>query len=74
MVDENNKIEFDGKEFQTADLNDRARNILGNLAILNSLSKEKSNMIAILTKAKKAYISDLKNEMLSAKSGFDFSD
>ena len=74
MVDENNKVEFDGKEFQTSDLNDRARNILDNLALLNSLSKEKSNMIAILTKAKKAYISDLKNEMLSAKSGFDFSD
>ena len=48
--------------------------IVGNLEKLNSLSKEKANMIAILTKAKKAYISDLKNEMLSAKSGFDFSD
>ena len=53
MVGANNKIEFDGKEFQTSDLNDRARDILGNLAIINSLSKEKSNMIAILTKAKK---------------------
>ena len=68
------KIEFDGREFQTSDLNDRARNLLGNLAKLNSLSNEKARMIAILKKAKKAYISDLKNEMLSAKSGFDFSD
>ena len=31
-------------------------------------------MIAVLTKAKKAYIGDLKTEMLSAKSGFDFSE
>ena len=68
------KIEFDGIEFQTSDLNDRARNLIENLAKLNSLSNEKARMIAILKKAKKAYISDLKNEMLSAKSGFDFSD
>ena len=68
------KIEFDGIEFQTFDLNDRARNLIENLAKLNSLSNEKARMIAILKKAKKAYISDLKNEMLSAKSGFDFSD
>jgi hypothetical protein len=31
-------------------------------------------MQAILTKAKRAYIDDLKSEMLAAKSGFDFSD
>jgi len=68
------KIEFDGREFQTSDLNDRARNLIDNLAKLNSLSNEKARMIEILKKAKKAYISDLKNEMLSAKSGFDFSD
>ena len=34
----------------------------------------KKNMIAVLTKAKKAYIGELKVEMLSAKSGFDFSE
>ena len=31
-------------------------------------------MIAILTKAKKAYMGDLKGEMISAKAGFDFSE
>ena len=51
------------------DLNDVAKNILENLRYLNVVSSEKANMIAILTKAKKAYIADLKGEMLEAKSG-----
>ena len=35
---------------------------------------EKMSMIAVLKKAKLAYMSELKNEMLSAKSGIDFSE
>ena len=32
------------------------------------------NLSAVLLKAKKAYIADLKSEMLSRKAGFDFSE
>jgi len=35
---------------------------------------EKNNLSAVLLKAKKAYIADLKSEMLSQKAGFDFSE
>ncbi len=74
MIGKNEKIEFDGRKYKTSDLNDVAINILENLRYLNVVSSEKANMIAILTKAKKAYIADLKGEMLEAKSGFDFSE
>lgn len=49
----------------------------GLLALLNSLDgsiKERSNLIAVLTRAKQAYIADLKIEMISKKAGLDFSD
>lgn len=74
MVSKNDKIEINGRKYKTSDLNDVAKNLLENLARLGAVSSEKSNMIAILTKAKKAYMADLKGEMLRAKSGFDFSE
>ena len=74
MVVKNDKIEINGRKYKTSDLNDVAKNLLENLARLGVVSSEKSNMIAILTKAKKAYIEDLKGEMLRTKSGFDFSE
>ena len=42
------------------------------LKVLEERIQEANNMMAILTKAKRAYIADLKTEMLSAKAGFDF--
>lgn len=74
MVRKNNKIEIGGRKYKISDLTDVAKDLLENLAKLGDLSSEKSNMIAILTKAKKAYIENLKGEMLRSKSGFDFSE
>ena len=74
MIAENSKIEIDGKRYSTSDLTDVAKNILENLEIVRIATRERNNMTAILTKAKQAYIAELKSEMLSAKSGFDFSD
>ena len=54
--------------------NSEEKNILENLEIVRIATRERNNMTAILTKAKQAYIAELKSEMLSAKSGFDFSD
>ena len=74
MLGNNDQIEVDGKKYKTSDLNDAAKVLLENLSKLNAVSKEKTNMIAILTKAKRSYIADLKNEMLKVKSGFNFSE
>ena len=74
MVNKNEKIEIGGRKYKTSDLTDLAKNLLEELAKLGAVSSEKANMVAILTKAKKAYMADLKGEMLRAKSGFDFSE
>lgn len=74
MRDNNKEFEFDGKKYNFSDLTDVAKSLVSNLAHLKVATQEKNNMVALLTKAKKAYIADLKSEMLSAKSGFDFSD
>ena len=68
------KIEVDGKKYDTSDLTDDANKLLNDLAKLRSAAEEKFKMIAVLQKAKLGYVSTLKAEMLSAKSGFDFSD
>ena len=69
-----NVFNFDGKEYSTESLNESAKAILNSLKSVDSKLNEKKNLIAIFTKAKNAYISDLKSEMLSTKAGFDFSD
>ena len=66
------KVNVDGKVYKTSDLTDKAIKILANIDLMKTKQNEKKNMIAVLTKAKKAYMSDLKAEMISAKSGFDF--
>ena len=66
------KIKLDEKEYDVAKLSERARKITVELQNVTARIKESNNMIAILTKAKRAYIEGLKSEMLSAKAGFDF--
>ena len=66
------KIKLDDKEYDVAELSDRARKLAVELQIVSARIQETNNMIAILTKAKRAYIAELKSEMLSAKAGFDF--
>lgn len=69
-----NKIRIDGNDYEMDSLNEEARKLVVNLGFIEDQIKEVSNLIAILTKAKRAYIADLKTEMLSAKTGFDFGD
>jgi hypothetical protein len=66
------KIKLDDREYDVANLSERARKLTVELQTVTALIQEANNMIAILTKAKRAYIEGLKSEMLSAKAGFDF--
>ena len=68
------KIKLDNEEFSAENLSERAQGMLERLKKLELEVAEKKNLQAVLTKAKRAYISDLKSEMLSSKAGFDFSD
>ena len=66
------KIKLDDKEYDVAELSEKARKLTLELQSVTGRIQETNNMIAILNKAKRAYIAELKSEMLSAKAGFDF--
>ena len=66
------KFKLDDKEYDVEVLSARAQQLTADLQNITARIQETNNMIAILTKAKRAYIADLKSEMLSAKAGFDF--
>jgi hypothetical protein len=68
------KINIDNREYDVDDLSDAATKFFDQLRGIDTVINEKKNLSAILLKAKKAYITDLKSEMLSRKAGFDFSE
>ena len=74
MSKEPSRISIDGELYYADNLSENAEKIIGSLDRIKIVEDEKKNMIAILTKAKKAYIGDLKAEMISVKAGFDFSE
>lgn len=63
------KIQIEGVEYETTNLSEPAKQILSQLQKITARIQETQNMLAILTKAKRAYIAELKTEMLSAKAG-----
>lgn len=68
------KIQIDGIEYNVDDPSERVKNLVIELQKIDLRIQESQNMSAILTKAKKAYIADLKTEMLAAKAGLHFGD
>lgn len=68
------KIQLDGIDYEVDELTENARRLLAELKNVTTRIQETQNMTAILTKAKRAYIADLKTEMLSAKAGVYFDD
>ena len=66
------KIQLDDKEYDVVKLSDRAKKLTHDLQDVSARIQVSQNMVAVLTKAKRAYIEELKSEMLSAKAGFDF--
>lgn len=66
------RVDLDGVEYELDVSNEQAVSLVQHVQNVNEKIQETKNMIAILTKAKRAYISELKSEMLSAKAGFDF--
>ncbi len=68
------KIKIDGVEFDVDSVSEHAQRLVLEVQKIDLRIEESKNMSAILNKAKKAYIADLKNEMLAAKAGFYFGD
>ena len=68
------KISIDDREYDINNLSDTANKFFEQLRGVDIAINEKNNLSAILLKAKRAYIADLKSEMLSQKADLDFSE
>jgi hypothetical protein len=64
-------IRLDDGEYDYEALTDASKKMIAELQKIEERIKEKNNMVAILTKAKRAYIADLKQEMISSKAGLN---
>lgn len=67
------KIKLDNVEYDTSNLTDNGVKLLAAYVQANQMLQEAVNMKAVLTKAKQAYISELKMEMLKGRTGLDLS-
>ena len=65
-------FQFEQVDYNTAELSAEALQLYKKLNDTQNIIKEKKDNTALLHKAKNAYIIDLKNEIVSAKSGMDF--
>lgn len=65
---------LDGQKYPTENLSKRAKQIIYELQQLEVNLKEKNNLKSIFKKAHKNCLLELKKEILSKKSGFDFTE
>ena len=63
------KIKLDGREYSIKDLSGSAKEVLAFLSYVDRRLNETTNMMALLQRAKSSYMSSLKNEIISSKSG-----
>ena len=66
-------LRLDGEDFDLSKASDEAKALVLQLKHLDLLFEEKSNLMALLNKAKNAYIADLKSEIIKDKTGVDLS-
>ena len=68
------KIKLDDQEYEVKDLSDQAKATLASLQFASTKMQELVNMQALLQRAKNRYVESLKQEVLSSKGGFNFSE
>ncbi|MEN8658148.1 MAG: hypothetical protein ABF313_08915 [Marivita sp.] len=66
-------LRLDGEDYDLSNASDEAKALVARLQHLDRLFEEKNNFMALLTKAKNAYIADLKTEIIKNKTGVDLS-
>ena len=67
----NQRFRIDGVEYDTESLSQVGRDLLARLTFARLTLQELSNQQALLTKAKNAYIADLKSEIIQGRTGVD---
>ena len=73
MTDAPQILRLDGETYDLSKASEEAKTVIARLQHLERLFEEKSNMMALLTKAKNAYIAELKTEIIKTKTGVDLS-
>ncbi len=73
MADAPQILRLDGEDYDLFNASDEAKVLVARLQQLDRLFEEKTNLMALLTKAKNAYIADLKTEIIKSKTGVDLS-
>ena len=68
------RVRIDGKEYEVEQLNEELKKIVTELAFVQSKLNELENKMALLSRAKNGYISDLKSEIVQLRTGVDFDD
>ena len=66
-------LRLDGEDYDLSKASAEAKALVARLQHLDRLFEEKTNLMALLTKAKNAYIADLKTEIIKEKTGVDLS-
>lgn len=66
-------LRLDGEDYDLSKASDEAKALMVRLQHLDRMFEEKSNLMVLLTKAKNAYIADIKAEIIKNKSGVDLS-
>lgn len=73
MSDRTQILRLDGLDYDLSRLSADGKTLVSRLTQLERLVQEKTNLLAVLTKAKNAYISDLKSEIIKKRTGVDLS-
>lgn len=66
-------LRLDGKDYDLSIASETAKMLMARLQSLDRLFEEKNNLMALLTKARNAYIAELKTEIIKNKTGVDLS-
>jgi hypothetical protein len=66
-------LRLDGKDYDISALGEQGRQNLAAYQHATAQMQEATNMMALLTKAKNAYIADLKTEIILGRTGVDLS-
>jgi predicted ester cyclase len=67
------RFRIDGVEYDIETLTQEGRDLVARLTFARLQQQEMSNQMAVLTKAKNAYIADLKTEIIQGRTGVDLS-
>lgn len=68
------KVQFEDKEFELSELSQEAQSLILKVQYMDNRISENRSLLKLLRKAKSGYMSDLKSEILTEKSGFNFLD